>query len=142
MSNLRTTQSSLAMSRLDLFILKAESSPAPTSGSDRLDLLVTICKQVRTNVEQSSSEAVYGSAGRFQITNPHEQAARAAKVIALVATLRSGQITAELARTMDGSDWICAAKAAGVNPPSLTTCLMVIDSLAHSERVMTAGGSR
>ena len=69
------------------------------------------------------------------MTNPHEQAARAVKVTALVAALRSGQITAELARTMDSSDWLCAAKAAGVNPPSHTTCQMVIEQLARAEEI-------
>jgi hypothetical protein len=126
---IRATESSQAVSRLDSFILRAESGPAPTGGANRLDLLLGVCRQVRTAIT-------------IPTANPHEQAARLAKVTALVAALRAGKITAELARTMDGSDWLCAAKAAGVHPPSHTTCQMVIDSLARSERILTAGGSR
>jgi hypothetical protein len=118
---------------------KPDAIRAAQSSLDRLDLLVSICRQVRTAIT-------------IPMTNPHEQAARAVKVTTLVAALRAGKITAELARTMDSADWKCAAKAAGVHPPSLTTCRMVINSLAESESSLeqsspealhvSAGGSR
>lgn len=62
--------------------------------------------------------------------NPHEEAARLRKVLALVAVidqLDEARRTPEALGAWTASSWILAARAAGVRPLSLTTISAVIE---------------
>jgi hypothetical protein len=59
----------------------------------------------------------------------HEELARHRKAVALAQVLRQAGCDKDAAMHLHPSDWIKAAKQAGVNPPSTLTVLLVAEML-------------
>jgi len=67
--------------------------------------------------------------------NPHKALAQTAKANKLRDVLVANRRTAQQASEMSEYGWECAAKLAGVNPPSAETRELVITMLRSHERV-------
>lgn len=72
--------------------------------------------------------------------NSYEMNARSAKVSRLLDTLIEAQVTAEVAKTLDSTDWGSISTLAKVNPPSFTTIGIVIERLSQLESMAAKKG--